>query len=94
MASVHSERKDVCQRKEFSRAVEREEEKVMASLRKKITDHGWTVGSLIHDAIVVNKGDTLHEREKLYEAVDNALEEISDEKGLGRGLIKFTMAKT
>ena len=71
----------------LSRVVEREEEKVMRTLRTELENDGWTIGTLLHDALVVHKrgsGDLERERRDLEGAVSRTLDEWNEAHGWSR----------
>jgi len=78
----------------LSRTVEKEEEKLMRALRTALEQDGWKVGSLIHDAIIVEKKNEARERETLYTATQNVLERVSEENGWGGGILTFKITPT
>ena len=71
----------------LSRVVEREEEKVMRTMRTELENDGWTIGTLLHDALVVHKrgsGDLERERRDLEGAVSRTLDEWNEAHGWSR----------
>ncbi len=66
----------------------------MRSLKATLERDGWKVGSLIHDAIIVEKKNEVREREALYAATQPALDRISEENGWGGGILTFKITPT
>ena len=66
----------------------------MRALRTALEQDGWKVGSLIHDAIIVEKKNEARERETLYTATQNVLERVSEENGWGGGILTFKITPT
>ena len=80
----------------MAEAVSREEEKIMLKMQQSLEELGWKTGTLIHDAIVVQKqGHELKsvEQKKLSEAVEAALTNATDERGWRRGRARAKVAK-
>ena len=70
-----------------SEAVGREEEAIMLKIQRAVSERGWETGTLIHDAVIVqrvSKYDPTEQR-KLERAVDTALSEAMEERGWTRG---------
>ena len=66
----------------------------MRALRTALEQDGWKVGSLIHDAIIVEKKNEARERETLYTATQKVLERVSEENGWGGGILTFKITPT
>ena len=80
----------------MAEAVSREEEKIMLKMQQSLEELGWKTGTLIHDAIVVQKqGHELEsvEQKKLSEAVEAALTRAMEERGWRRGTARAKVAK-
>ena len=69
---------------EMAKAVEKEEERLMSSLRARMEERGWRVGSLIHDAIVVERRGLRDEAEEVAKVAMEAAEEWCDREGWRR----------
>ena len=59
----------------------------MGEIREHVERHGWHVGTLIHDAIVVEakEGPNQAEKEALEKEVQRALREAVERRGWDRG---------
>ena len=71
----------------MSEAVSRAEEAIMLKIQRAVSELGWETGTLIHDAVIVqrvSKYDPTEQR-KLERAVDTALSEAMEERGWTRG---------
>ena len=68
----------------MAKAVEKEEERLMSSLRARMEERGWRVGSLIHDAIVVERRGLRDEAEEVAKVAMEAAEEWCDREGWRR----------
>ncbi len=69
---------------EMAKAVEKEEERLMSSLRARMEERGWRIGSLIHDAIVVERRGLRDEAEEVAKVAMEAAEEWCDREGWRR----------
>ena len=78
----------------LAKTVEKEEEKVMRILRAAVEERGWKVGSLIHDAVIVDKKHEAREREELCAVAQLVLDDISEDKGWGRGILRAKITNT
>ena len=74
----------------------REEERIMLKIQRSLEKLGWEIGTLIHDAIIVQKQgqepESVEQR-KLSEAVETALTEAMEERGWRRGTARAKVAK-
>ena len=78
----------------LSHAVARAEVGVMTQLRKRVADAGWHAGTLIHDAIIVEKDGQAREFLRLSAEVENALAAAAEERGWRRGLLRAKVTET
>ena len=71
----------------MSEAVSRAEEGIMLKIQQATGKLGWETGTLIHDAIYVQRKSSQDptERSKLERAVETALFEEMEERGWARG---------
>ena len=80
----------------MAEAVSREEEKIMLKIQQRLEKLGWKTGTLIHDAIIVQKQGQepeSAEQKELAEAVETALTEAMEERGWMRGTARAKVAK-
>ena len=71
----------------MSEAVSRAEEAIMLKIQQAVGKLGWETGTLIHDAIIVQRKDEQDptEQKKLEQVVEMALFEAMEERGWTRG---------
>ena len=79
----------------MAEAVSREEERIMLKIQQHVEKQGWKTGTLIHDAIIVQKKSEHDpaEQGRLEQAVEAALSEAMDERGWTRGAARAKVAK-
>ena len=80
----------------MAEAVSREEEKIMLKVQRSLEQLGWKTGTLIHDAIIVQKQGQepeSAEQMKLSKAVEEALTEAMVERDWMRGTARAKVAK-
>ena len=80
----------------MAEAVSREEEKIMLKIQRSLEQLGWKTGTLIHDAIIVQKQGQepeSAEQMKLSKAVEETLTEAMAERGWMRGTARAKVAK-
>ena len=69
----------------------------MARMSQKLEEAGWRTGSLIHDAIVIGKEESgrrpRDQQEEIEGIVGGVLDELTEERGWGRGLIRAKVSK-
>ena len=76
-------------------AVGREEERLMLKIQQAAGKMGWETGTLIHDAIIVQRKDEQDptEQRKLEQVVEMALFEAMEERGWARGSARAKVTK-
>ena len=79
----------------MSEAVSREEERIMLKMQQATARLGWETGTLIHDAIIVQRmsNEDPTEQRKLEQAVDTALCEAMEERGWTVGSARAKVTK-
>ena len=79
----------------MAEAVSREEERIMLKIQQHAEKQGWKTGTLIHDAIVVQKKSEQDQAEqrRLELTVEAALSDAMDERGWARGSARAKVAK-
>ena len=79
----------------MSEAVSREEERIMLKMQQATAKLGWETGTLIHDAIIVQRksSEDPTEQKKLEQAVDTALCEAMEERGWTVGSARAKVTK-
>lgn len=91
----HNTRKDSTL---VSRAVGRVEEQITKRLATELEKNGWHVGTLIHDAIIIERKDrnvdAHKEKAEITRIVHEALEQEMCERGWGAGLARAKVTKT
>ena len=78
----------------LAHAVARAEVGIMTQLRKRVADAGWHAGTLIHDAIIVEKDGQAREFRRLSAEVEDALAAAAEERGWRRGLLRAKVTET
>ena len=80
----------------LAHAVAKAEVGIMAQLRKRMADAGWHTGTLIHDAIILEKDGQAREFRRLRAEVDDALAAAAaeEERGWRRGLLRAKVTET
>ena len=80
----------------MAEAVTREEERIMLKIQQTVDKLGWKTGTLIHDAIIVQKQGQEPEpaeQAKLSKAVEEALTEAMEERGWMKGTARAKVAR-
>ena len=80
----------------MAEAVTREEERIMLKIQQEVEKLGWKTGTLIHDAIIVQKQGQepeSAEQAKLSEAVETALAEAMEERGWKQGTARAKVTR-
>ena len=79
----------------MSEAVSREEEAIMLRIQQAAGELGWETGTLIHDAVIVQRKSNQDptEQRKLEQAVEKALFEEMAERGWARGAARAKVTK-
>ena len=79
----------------MSEAVSREEEGIMLRMQQETTKLGWETGTLIHDAIIVQRKSIQNtaEKKELERAVETALSEAMVERGWAIGSARAKVTK-
>ena len=80
----------------MAEAVTREEERIMLKIQRSVEKLGWKAGTLIHDAIIVQKQGQepeSAEQAKLSKAVETALAEAMEERGWKQGTARAKVTR-
>ena len=80
----------------MAEAVSREEEFIMLKIQRNLEKLGWKTGTLIHDAIIVQKqGQEFEsaEQAKLSKAVEATLAEAMEERGWRQGTARAKVTR-
>ena len=79
----------------MSEAVSRAEEAIMLKIQQATGELGWETGTLIHDAVIVQRKSNQDptEQRKLEQAVEKALFEEMAERGWARGAARAKVTK-
>ena len=81
-----------------SNAVGRTEEQITRKLTAELEKQGWHTGTLIHDAIIIErkdeKTDSHREKAEITRIVQETLEEEMNARGWGAGLARAKVTKT
>ena len=80
----------------MAEAVTREEERIMLKIQQSVEKLGWETGTLIRDAIIVQKQGQepeSAEQAKLSKAVEAALAEAMEERGWKQGTARAKVTR-
>ena len=80
----------------MAEAVTREEERIMLKIQRNVEKLRWKTGTLIHDAIIVQKQGQepeSAEQAKLSKAVETALAEAMEERGWKQGTARAKVTR-